>query len=493
MSFNDNVTLDTSQVRAAAAAAAAAPGGMVGRWRHRRHHHPDPHAHLRRRLRRRRRRHRAADRLRHRARSAAAGDQDAERVRAVQDRRRRQQATPCAASSARSTRCRPTGPASCRGTARSDSRRKTVHLQRQTQSACGTASNQVGPFYCPLDKQGLHRRELLQDPRGPVRLQRRPAREGVRHRPRVRPRTSRTSSASSTAPSRTRRAPNSGAVRIELMADCLAGVWVKHARPRRPRTPARRSSSRSPTRTSRTPSRRPPPVGDDRIQEKTQGRVNPESWTHGSAEARQRWFLQGYKTGDLNQCDTFSAATVELSRCGRSRRLLDGDAHGPAALAGPSRARRASGRAGRRARAAAGRARAPAEGPRAGVATSALSPPSTTRRPARMPVEQPHARARRPRRRARRPGCPGVARSAAGTSHRRRCATGRGGCPTLGAVRRSPEARPTAYPPRRTRTTASGSWSNRCDRRRPAGGAVRGCWRANRSPASRRAARGRPR
>ncbi len=46
-------------------------------------------------------------------------------------------------------------------------------------------------------------------------------------------------------------------------------------------------------------------VGDDRIQEQTTGRVNPEQWTHGSAEHRERWFRRGYSTGDPNQCNTF--------------------------------------------------------------------------------------------------------------------------------------------------------------------------------------------
>lgn len=185
---------------------------------------------------------------------------------------------------------------------------KTVLYQGVTQSACGTASNQVGPFYCPLDQRvyidadffaileqqfgsssGALAQEYvvaheyghaLQDQLGLLgRAQQDPA------------------------------GPESGAVRIELMADCLGGVWAKHASTTKNAAgetlmkPLTEQDIRDALSAAAA-------VGDDRIQAKTQGRVTPENWTHGSAEARQRWFLQGYKTGNLNQCDTFAVPSV---------------------------------------------------------------------------------------------------------------------------------------------------------------------------------------
>ena len=101
----------------------------------------------------------------------------------------------------------------------------------------------------------------------------------------------------------------SGAVRIELMADCLAGVWANHAANTKDKNgvtylkPLTEQDIKSALSAASA-------VGDDRIQEKTQGRVNPESWTHGSAEARQKWFMTGYQKGSLNACDTFAVESV---------------------------------------------------------------------------------------------------------------------------------------------------------------------------------------
>ena len=98
-----------------------------------------------------------------------------------------------------------------------------------------------------------------------------------------------------------RTGPESAAVRSELQADCYAGVWASQAE-------RFGFTLRCPTPTSRTAIDAAAAVGDDRIQKATQGQVNPESWTHGSAAQRVKWLKHGYTTKDPDQCDTFTGS-----------------------------------------------------------------------------------------------------------------------------------------------------------------------------------------
>jgi len=186
---------------------------------------------------------------------------------------------------------------------------RTVLYSGSTRSKCGTASNQVGPFYCPLD--GL----VYIDSSFFAELQQRFGSDGgqlakeyvIAHEygHRIQDILGVLGRAQQDP-----QGAESGSVRLELMADCLAGTWVNHATQTKDAagTTFLKPLSKSDIASALSAASA---VGDDRIQQSVQGRVTPESWTHGSSAARQKWFLAGYSSGDLNQCDTFGVASVE--------------------------------------------------------------------------------------------------------------------------------------------------------------------------------------
>jgi predicted metalloprotease len=165
----------------------------------------------------------------------------------------------------------------------------------------------VGPFYCPADS-GVYLDDsfftLMQQQFGvqgglpPAYVV---AHELGHHVQNLLGTLARTHAAQQAAPQQS----NALSVRQELQADCYAGVWARQA------TTARNDATGKALLTSLTDADirdgldAAAAVGDDRLQERFQGRVTPETWTHGSAEQRQQWFYQGFTSGDMAQCNTF--------------------------------------------------------------------------------------------------------------------------------------------------------------------------------------------
>ncbi|KNC20158.1 membrane protein [Arthrobacter sp. RIT-PI-e] len=180
----------------------------------------------------------------------------------------------------------------------------------RTNTGCGAATSAVGPFYCPVDEQTYYDTAFFDElvtrfgaSSGPLAQEYVVAHEFGHHIQKL--------IGTLDAAQQDPRGPESGGVRVELQADCFAGMWAANA-------------TSVPDPDSGEPFLRPftttdlqdalsaaASVGDDRIQEAATGQVNPEGWTHGSSAQRQAWFTEGFEMGDIRSCDTFAAENLD--------------------------------------------------------------------------------------------------------------------------------------------------------------------------------------
>jgi predicted metalloprotease len=175
---------------------------------------------------------------------------------------------------------------------------KLVIFKGEDTSGCGPASAATGPFYCPLDQTAYldlgFFNELSNRFKAPgdfpqAYVLAHELGHNVQHVLGIDQKVQEEAAANPDE-------ANDLSVRLELQADCLAGVWARSSYERGILEEGDLDEGTNAA----------SQIGDDRIQEQTQGRIDPESFTHGSAEQRSHWLKEGYDNGKLDACDTFS-------------------------------------------------------------------------------------------------------------------------------------------------------------------------------------------
>jgi predicted metalloprotease len=179
-----------------------------------------------------------------------------------------------------------------------------VLFSGRDQSGCGTATAATGPFYCPLDQKVYidlsfydQLQKQFQAP-GDFAMAYVVAHEVGHH---IQKQLGISDKVHNAQTRLGKAEANELSVRLELQADFLAGVWAHHAQETKDiLDPGDIEEALGAANA----------IGDDRLQKQSQGYVVPESFTHGTSEQRMRWFMKGYKTGDLNQGDTFNSTAL---------------------------------------------------------------------------------------------------------------------------------------------------------------------------------------
>ena len=188
-----------------------------------------------------------------------------------------------------------------RGMGRTYREPRLVLFSSAVQSACGIAGSATGPFYCPQDMKVYLDLDFFRALRsrfgapGDFAQAYVIAHEVGHHVQKLLGISDRVMAERQ----RGGAAGNAASVRLELQADCLAGVWAYHAD---------RARHILETGDVEEALGAAAAIGDDRLQRQTGGRVAPESFTHGTSQQRVRWFTRGIESGELRQCDTFGGS-----------------------------------------------------------------------------------------------------------------------------------------------------------------------------------------